>query len=168
MLVFSTQLGELLPLLQPSLWFTSPPPLIPSQSQSTVCRQCVAGWGWGVLSCVKDHILREFNSLFLARFRSNKIALPPQTKPRRGGCFRQINTCRKVPLNVIFCQITTFGIAFYQAVFRPDNSVCKLNRQGKTQTVIWLRGWRGTFTKDERGLKKLCEVARMENEMKHE
>jgi hypothetical protein len=36
----------------------------------------------GVLSCVGDHILQEFNSntLFLTRFRTYKIALPSQTK----------------------------------------------------------------------------------------
>ncbi len=30
----------------------------------------------GVLSCVVDHILREFNTLFLTRFRTYKIAKP--------------------------------------------------------------------------------------------
>jgi hypothetical protein len=34
----------------------------------------------GVLSCVVDHILEEFNTLFLTRFRTYKIATPPQTK----------------------------------------------------------------------------------------
>jgi hypothetical protein len=41
----------------------------------------VRGGGGGVLSCVVDHILLEFNTLFLTRFRSYKIAAtPPQTK----------------------------------------------------------------------------------------
>jgi hypothetical protein len=53
MLVFSTQLCELLPLY-PSLWFTSP------------------------LPCV--HILQEFNTLYLTRFRIYKTVKPPQTK----------------------------------------------------------------------------------------
>jgi hypothetical protein len=35
--------------------------------------------GW-VLSCVVEHILQEFNNLFLTRFRTYKIATPPQTK----------------------------------------------------------------------------------------
>jgi hypothetical protein len=43
-----------------------------------------------VLSCVGDHILQEFNTLFLTRFRTYKIALPPQAKPRREGGLRQI------------------------------------------------------------------------------
>jgi hypothetical protein len=38
------------------------------------------GGGGGVLSCVEDHILKEFNTLFLTRFRTYKIAGPPQTK----------------------------------------------------------------------------------------
>jgi hypothetical protein len=42
-----------------------------------------------MLSCVGDHILQEFNTLFLTRFRNYKIALPPQTKPRMGGGLRQ-------------------------------------------------------------------------------
>jgi hypothetical protein len=33
----------------------------------------------------------------LVRFRTFKIALPPQTKPRRGGGLRRISTC---PLNL--------------------------------------------------------------------
>jgi hypothetical protein len=32
------------------------------------------------LSCVVDHILPEFNTLFLTRFRVYKIATPSQTK----------------------------------------------------------------------------------------
>ncbi len=36
--------------------------------------------GWRVLGCVGDHILQEFNTLFLTRFRTFKIALSPQTK----------------------------------------------------------------------------------------
>jgi hypothetical protein len=38
------------------------------------------GVGAGVLSCVLDHIMQEFNTLFLTRFRTYKIATPPQTK----------------------------------------------------------------------------------------
>jgi hypothetical protein len=79
MLVFSTQLCKLLPL-KPSLWFTSPtPPPLPKvnvQYNQTVC-----GWegeGVGVvLSCVGDHIVQEFNTMFLTRFRTYKIATSP-------------------------------------------------------------------------------------------
>ncbi len=37
-------------------------------------------WGGGVLSCAIDNILQKFYTLFLTRFRTYKIASPPQTK----------------------------------------------------------------------------------------
>jgi hypothetical protein len=78
MLVFSTQLREppstfsLVPLPNPSS---------PSQSKRTVYKSdSVWLGGGGVFSCVGDHILPEFNTLFLTRFRIYKIAALPQTK----------------------------------------------------------------------------------------
>ncbi len=63
----------------------SPPPS-PSQSQSTVYTDSVWLWGgWGVLSPVGDHILQKFKTLYLIWFGTDKIAFPPQTKPRRRG-----------------------------------------------------------------------------------
>ncbi len=56
----------------------------------------------GVLSPVEDLILHEFNTLYLTRLRTYKIARPPQQKPRRGEGLKQISTCRKVPLQVNF------------------------------------------------------------------
>ncbi len=54
----------------PLLYLWPPPPLpLPKQIVQ-----------WGVLNCAVDHILQEFNTLFLARFRTYKIASPPQTK----------------------------------------------------------------------------------------
>ncbi len=59
----------------PSLWaHPPPPPKLNVQYIQTVC-----GCGGGV-SCVVDHILQEFYTLFLTRFRTYKIASPPQTK----------------------------------------------------------------------------------------
>jgi hypothetical protein len=56
----------------------SPLPLPLSQSQSTVFTDSVwLGGGGLMLSCVGDHILYEFNTLYLTRFRTYKIALPP-------------------------------------------------------------------------------------------
>ncbi len=49
-------------------------------SKYSIYRRCVAGMGWGVLSFVKDHIPQEFNTLYLTRFRTYKIARQPQTK----------------------------------------------------------------------------------------
>jgi hypothetical protein len=48
-----------------------------------------------VLSCVVDHILQEFNTLFLTRFRTYNIATPPQTKtpvktPSRDWCLNMV------------------------------------------------------------------------------
>ncbi len=44
-------------------------------------------------------------TLYLTRCRAYKFARPPQTKPRRGGDLRQINTCCKVPLLVNYTDI---------------------------------------------------------------
>jgi hypothetical protein len=44
--------------------------------------------GWGVLSCIVDHIQQEFNTLFLTRFRTYKIATQPQTKTPVKTTFR--------------------------------------------------------------------------------
>ncbi len=55
--------------------------LPPTLSKYSIYRQCVAvGLGVGVLSCFVDHILQEFNTLFLARFRTYITATAPQTK----------------------------------------------------------------------------------------
>jgi hypothetical protein len=61
MLVFSTQLCELLPLVHSPL----PPPFsLPSQSLSKVYTDSMwLGVGGEVLSCVGYHILQEFNTL---------------------------------------------------------------------------------------------------------
>ncbi len=60
-----------------------PPPPLP-KGQSTVYTDSVrlgrGGSPWVGGCCVEDHILQEFNTLFLIRFRTYKIALPPQTK----------------------------------------------------------------------------------------
>ncbi len=99
MLVFSTQLVNFCPS---NLLSASPPQPLPPfpKSKYRIYRQRVAGRGWGVMSCVGDYILQEFNTLFLTRFRTYKIARPPQIKHRRGGGLKQIKTCRKVPLQV--------------------------------------------------------------------
>jgi hypothetical protein len=71
MMVFSTQLYELLPL-KPSLWFTSPtPPTLPKLKVPRPKVQTLwLGRVGGVLSCIGDHILQEFkfNALFLTRW----------------------------------------------------------------------------------------------------
>jgi hypothetical protein len=78
---------ELLPPLKKELYFTfvllplyctfsmTPFPLPPFP----IYRQCVTVGG-GMLKCIVDHILQEFYTLFLTRFRTYKIASPPLTK----------------------------------------------------------------------------------------
>ncbi len=58
-------------------------PLPPFPMYSTVQYMqtvCVTVRGGGMLNCAVDHILQEFYTLFLTRFRIYKIATPPQTK----------------------------------------------------------------------------------------
>ncbi len=72
-LVFSTPLVNCC-LSTLSLTSPTPPPL--------------AVGGRGVLNCVVDHILQEFKTLFLTRFRTYKTATPPQTKTPVKTTFR--------------------------------------------------------------------------------
>ncbi len=97
MLVFSTQLCELLYCPSNLLSVQLSPPLPPFPvSKYSIYRQCIAGRGWGLLNPVGDHILVKFNTLYLTRFRTYKIARPSQTKTQkgRGGGLRETNTCR--------------------------------------------------------------------------
>jgi hypothetical protein len=57
-----------------------PPPLLKENVHYTLYTDsCVAGVG-RMLNCTVDHILQEFYTLFLTRFRTYKIVSPPQTK----------------------------------------------------------------------------------------
>jgi hypothetical protein len=60
-----------------SLWPHPPLPKVNVQYLQTVCH---CGGGGGVELCCKlvDHILQGFTTLFLTRFRTYKIASPPQ------------------------------------------------------------------------------------------
>jgi hypothetical protein len=50
------------------------------------------------MALLETIICKEFNTLYLTRFRTYKIDRPPQTKtPRRGGGLIQINTVLKGP-----------------------------------------------------------------------
>ncbi len=93
MLVCSTPLANCCPS---SFSLSSPtPPLLPKENVHTVYRNSDSVWLWGgglVLSCVVDHILQgltsEFNTLFLTRVRTSKIAAPTQTKTPVKTTFR--------------------------------------------------------------------------------
>ncbi len=71
---------------------SGPTPFPPSLSsfpvsKYSIYRECVAGRELVVLSPVGDHILQEFNTLYLTRFRSYKNATVyhPKQKPGGGG-----------------------------------------------------------------------------------
>jgi hypothetical protein len=84
-LILGTVVGGLVNVASTSP--TSPP--FSKGKRTVYCIQTVCGGGGeGVLSCVVDHILQEFNTLFLTRFRTYKIATPPQTKTPVKATFR--------------------------------------------------------------------------------
>ncbi len=117
MLVFSTQLCDLYsPLLplSPSLWFNSPPlPPSPIVNKYIYCMV------WG---SVGDHILQEFYTLYLTRFRTFKIARPPQTKTQEGRG-PQTDKHPAKSLYKLFFQMTTFCIAFCESYLSTVYSV---------------------------------------------
>ncbi len=79
MLVFSTLLVNCCPSTYLLSDLPTPSPLRTAQW---------VGGGGGMLICNVDHILQEFNSLFLNRFRTYKITTPPQTKSPVNTTFR--------------------------------------------------------------------------------
>jgi hypothetical protein len=87
-LVFLTQLVNCCPhghrnytcVLLPIYLLSDPLPKLNAQYIQTMCG---CGWWWVggvVLNGALDHILQEFYTLFLTRFRAYKIAPQPQTK----------------------------------------------------------------------------------------
>jgi hypothetical protein len=70
--------GTILVYCCPSTFSVTSPPY---KIKCTVYTDSVWLWGEGeVLSCLVNHILQEFYTLFLTRFRTYKIASPLQTK----------------------------------------------------------------------------------------
>jgi hypothetical protein len=70
--------------------FPGPAPHCPAHIYTYTDSVAMGGGRWGgVLSCVVDHILQEFNTLFLTRFRTYKIATPTQTKTPVKTTFRE-------------------------------------------------------------------------------
>ncbi len=104
MLVFSTQLVSCCP---DNLLSGSPPPTFPESKYSVQCtehRQCVGRVGrcWVVLETIFCWSLHSVSGQISE---PRKLLYLPKQKPRRGGGLRQINTCRKVPLQVYFFRL---------------------------------------------------------------
>jgi hypothetical protein len=97
----------------------SPPtPLPPSQSQNKVYRDGVClggGGGGGVELSWRPYSAGIWHSVSDQIQNLQNCYTNPKQKPRRGEGLKQIYTCRKVPLQVNFFLITTFGIDFYQS-----------------------------------------------------
>jgi hypothetical protein len=66
-----------------------------------------------MLSPAGDHILQEFNTLYLTRFRTYKIARPPTQTPRRGGGVRQIKHLTQSPYTGQFFKDNTLLWCLY-------------------------------------------------------
>jgi hypothetical protein len=84
---FDPALWTIAPLTFPLVQAPAPTPLPKVKVQYILYRQCVAGRGWGVLSCVGDNILQEFNMHSVSDQIQNlqyKIALPYQSKTWEG------------------------------------------------------------------------------------
>ncbi len=111
--------------------------------QYTDSERLGGGGGGGVLIPVGDQIMQEFNTLYLTRFKTYKIARPSPSKPRRRGGFRQINICRKVPLQVIFsdddilhCFLSVSS--FYALNPRPGIRMCFKEHKAHGR-FVWFR-----------------------------
>jgi hypothetical protein len=87
-------------------------------------------------------ILQDFYTslLYVTRLRTYKIARPRQ-KPRRGGGFEQINSCRKVLFQVTF-KTKRFCTAFYVSYPSTDLSKLEVDREHVHETVD--HGWIGS------------------------
>ncbi len=87
-----------------------------------------------MLSLVGDHILQEFNTLYLTRFRIYKVARPPQTKTQEG---RGPQTDKHLPRNPStgqFVRVTTFCFGVYKVNQSRECTITK-ETAGKVSKV---------------------------------
>ncbi len=94
-----------------NLSFLSPPslPCVKVQYIQTVC-VWVVGRCWVLLETV---FCRSWTLCFWPDSEPTKLLDRPKQKTRRGEGLRQINTCRKVPLQSNFFKMTTFCFGIY-------------------------------------------------------
>jgi hypothetical protein len=88
-----------------------PPPPGPSLCQSTVYTDSVllAGGG-GCWVLLKTIFCRSLTFCIWPDSEPSKFLDHPEQKPKSGGVFRQINTCRKVPTRQFFRRVSHFAL----------------------------------------------------------
>ncbi len=101
---------------------TSPFPPLPCVNRYIVHKYTMCK-GRGVRGSVGDHILQEFNTLYLTRFRTYKIATKPQTKTQEGWGPQTEKYMPQSPFTGQFFQMTTFCFVFYVV----SSSMVRLN-----------------------------------------
>jgi len=121
MLVFSTQLCELLPLY-PSLWFNSPPPLPCVKVQYIRLRLGGGGGFWVLLEIM---FCRSLTFCIWPDSEPTKLLDYPKQKPRRGGGLRQINTCR--PFTCKFFRWRHFALLSISLIFLRSHPRLQMN-----------------------------------------
>jgi hypothetical protein len=110
-------------------------------SKYIINRQCVVGRGRGVLSCVEDYFLQEFNTRYQTRFKTYKIVRPLQTKTYRGGGPQTDKHLPQSPFTGKLYLITTFGIAFYQSFYGVYPSLLNLKQfvlESKYMLILYI------------------------------
>jgi hypothetical protein len=93
----------------------SPPPPFPV-SKYSIYRQCAARkWVGGCWVLLETIICRSLTPW--PDSEPMKLLDHPKQKPSRGGGLRQINTCRKVPLQVKFFRWRHFALVSIRLIF---------------------------------------------------
>ncbi len=88
-------------------------------SKYRINRQCVAGRG-GECCVLLETIffLQEITFCIWPDSEPTKLLDHPKQKPRRGGCLRLSESCRKVPLQVEFFRWRNFVLLSLSLIFR--------------------------------------------------